>query len=101
MGHPQKESKGKIKSLRHPPMKPKLEIYIGSILLKPADILPAKARESTVDRSVYDIVSKNSGDATATKGVLRIVVWGKGTGFKVILVLPESTKRTIAKCIHF
>ena len=59
--------------------KPKLEIYVSSILLKPGDILPAKARQSTDDRSIYDVVLRNSGDAIAMKGTLRVIVSGKGT----------------------
>jgi hypothetical protein len=59
--------------------KPKLEIYVGSIQLRPEMVLPANARQSTDDRSVYDIILKNSGDATATKGMLRVIVSGEGT----------------------
>jgi len=59
--------------------KPKLELYISSVPPPPNGILPAKARESTDDHSTYDVVLKNSGDATATKGNLRVVVLGKGT----------------------
>ncbi len=59
--------------------KPKLELYISSVLLPPNGIFPAKARESTDTQSNYDVILKNSGDATATKGNLRVVVLGKGT----------------------
>ena len=62
--------------------KPKLQIYVGTILLTPTALLPATARQSTDDRSIYDIVLKNSGDATATKGSLRVILIGKGTWFE-------------------
>lgn len=62
--------------------KPKLELFISSILLTPGGILPAKARQSTDDRSVYDVALKNSGDATATKGTLRATVSQKDAWFE-------------------
>jgi hypothetical protein len=58
--------------------KPKLEIYLGSILLTPTALLQATARQSTEDRSIYDVVLRNSGVATATKGTLRVILIGRG-----------------------
>lgn len=59
--------------------KPKLELYVSSVLVTPGALLPAKARESAEDRCVYDVVLKNAGEATATKGLLRINTMGKDT----------------------
>lgn len=60
--------------------KPKLELDIGGVPLNTFFKVPIKAREFTDTKAVYDVFLKNLGDATATKGLLRIVVYAKDVG---------------------
>jgi hypothetical protein len=65
------------KSLAEAAKKPELQFIVDSKQLKPTLVLSPKIRQSLEDRSVFDAIFKNGGNATATKGNLRIVVFGK------------------------
>jgi hypothetical protein len=57
--------------------KPRLEINVGSTPLRSAQVTAFNARELTDSKAVYDVSLINLGDATATKGTLRIVILAK------------------------
>jgi len=57
--------------------KPKLELTLGSVPLSTFFTVPITARELTDVKATYDLYLKNSGDVTATKGILRVVIYAK------------------------
>jgi hypothetical protein len=57
--------------------KPKLELYVGGIPLNSLTNIPIPSRESTTTKTTWVISLRNSGTGAATKGVLRVIVFGK------------------------
>src|SRR2546430_2111051 len=57
--------------------KPKLEIFIGTVPLNSVISVPVKETELTATKATYDFILRNSGDASATKGILRMIVFAK------------------------
>lgn len=57
--------------------KPKLELYIENVPLNSFGVT-FKAREATETKLTFDIVLTNSGDATATRGLLRVIAFARG-----------------------
>jgi len=55
--------------------KPKLELYVEDVpLTSLSSGLNFKVREATETKLTFDVALKNSGDATANKGVVRVIV---------------------------
>jgi len=57
--------------------KPKLELYVQNVPLGSLSGVNFKARETTDTKLTFDILLKNSGDAIAHKGVVRVIVDAK------------------------
>jgi hypothetical protein len=57
--------------------KPKLELDAGIVPLNTFFAVPIKAREVKEQMAKYDVYLKNLGDATATKGTLRVIIFAK------------------------
>ena len=57
--------------------KPKLEFNVGSVPVNTFFNTSLKAREFTDTHATYDVSLKNSGDANATKGTLRVIIFAK------------------------
>ena len=62
--------------------KPKLELYAGTVPLSSLLSVPIKAREFKEQTAKYDLYLRNLGDATATKGILRVVIFAKDPSFE-------------------
>jgi hypothetical protein len=54
--------------------KPKLEIYVQNVPLGSLPGVNFKAREATETKLTFDILLRNSGNATAHKGLVRVIV---------------------------
>jgi hypothetical protein len=80
--------------------KPKLELDLGIVPINAFFNVPLKAREFTDTHAAYDMVLKNLGDATATKGVLRVVILAKEASLQSNLLVqrpyeePDSPSHT-------
>jgi len=80
--------------------KPRLEISLGGSPLISTRQESLKAREFTATRAGYDLSLTNSGDATATKGLLRVMVMAKdvsidsSSGFQRPYEEPDSATHT-------
>jgi hypothetical protein len=58
--------------------KPNLQLYVGRSVLKPVGATePAKPKQITSTLASFDITLGNAGNASATKGVLRIIAFDK------------------------
>jgi hypothetical protein len=57
--------------------KPRLEIYVENVPLNSLTGANFEARESTITKLTFDVVLRNSGNAMATKGLLRVIAFAK------------------------
>jgi cell division protein FtsB len=62
--------------------KPRLELDVGSVPLNTFFKVTFKAREVKETLVTYDAALKNLGDATATKGLVRVVIYAKDVNFQ-------------------
>jgi hypothetical protein len=75
--------------------KPKLELYVENVPLTSLSGVDFKAREATDTKLTFDVLLRNSGDATANKGAVRVIVDAKDvsiTANSQLLPIPEVQK---------
>jgi hypothetical protein len=70
--------------------KPKLELYFGTVAVNTIEPITLAPRNQTETQVTYDFVLKNSGNATANKGIMRFIILSKDVDMSVSRFMAES-----------